>query len=81
MEKEVVGCGEETGRWVEMCPKGPEGFNLKFGVQSEVYRGVIVIGETHRTESRYLFDTFFVVGYFIPWSTVLSKPKHPTVDK
>ena len=53
MEKEVVGCGEETGRWVEVCPEGPERFDLKFGVQCEGRGGVslIVIGETHRTES------------------------------
>ena len=51
MEKEVVGCGEETGRWVEMCPKGPEGFDLKFGVRCEGSKGVIAIGETHITES------------------------------
>ena len=51
MEKEVVGCGEETGRWVEVCPEGPEGFDLRFGVRCEGRKGVIVIGETHRTES------------------------------
>ena len=81
MEKEVVSCREKTGRWVQMCPKGPEGFDLTFGVRCEGRKGVIVIGETHRTESRYLFDTLFVVGDFIPWSTMLSKPKHPTVVK
>ena len=51
MEKEVVGRGEKTRGRVEMCPKGPEGFDLTFGVRCEGRKGVIVIGETHRTES------------------------------
>ena len=51
MEEEVVGGGEKGRRRVYVCPEGPEGFDLRFGVRCEGRKGVIVIGETHRTES------------------------------
>jgi len=76
VEEEVI-CGRLEHRWRgQVCPDGPEGFNLMKKMSEYFWRP----RSTDRTECGYFFDALFVVDVLVAGCTLLAEPKDPSEE-
>jgi hypothetical protein len=62
------------GGWVEVCPDGPERFDLNDKLRFEELNSR---SRTYRTKACNLLDTLFIVYYLGSRCMLLSEPEYP----